>query len=1600
MSGTITLKVDGESVKVRWGASRPPTEADVEDIASQWRAKNKPLNPFGDGASVPGYKPSPFEGVKAGAGGAKTPPVFTGTKDQGVRLSEAGTPQNQKQKKGAAPVQPPTGNAISNALGQVAPPTTKQLLTPRSESKTKQIVKDARAIEDATQKRHRQRFEQEETFKTDEQRNAETMRSIAAGTSFGTNDPMAGKGINAAQADMTQKIMRGLGIPEGSLVGEMAAGWIPSIMAEVGVLGHPGYSAREKAGAAANIAANTLPVELVAGKLVSHIADAMKAMGKAKAATFFDGLSHPLQTALKAMEDPYAADIARSVSKGAARNAAAGAADVVQSATPPPTATPPSPMRYGRQGEPQVGTSGQSGYGYGGRTRTPSATEPHPSPIQSFIDRVTGVQKQAEAPAGNARGEAGLSVSRLDPSIASYLDELGDDMPDHHQSVSRVANAIADAGVKGARQKTLFNWLVSQGITDDDLVERAINAYKSQPVTNSIIGDGVDPYTLRARSLNSVGDRMVIQEFEDIAKEATNRRTLNARLEGNSALRQSASQPASGTGDARSLDKEGLREQQDLRESGRGREGVLGADGTARGGGVGGDLQRGPRSPERPTTMGISNTGVGQGVARLEYSGKNKAVKAWIDAINNATSPKISRIIRRSRGGIGEFVVTDGGVEIARIKENGLPPEVRSQLKIGERNPLSDSDVTYHDVELRASARPEAVPSAGPPDMHAAGAIEVVPPVETGTIPPAGINPPTATGVPVPSTAYHGTTAANADAIERGGFKVQGGESSYVGDAQISGVALSDDLKHYGYEGHLAGSDTVLQVEIKPGLNLYSIAADRLDEIGATAAERADWLKRNGYDGARIEWQGEPAETVILDPKNLTVKGRRNPYAQEPPASTGIANAVQDAEAGRTTSHADTDAVRALAGWDPRQATEESIGHWMAQAKEHAGKESAIASDILEKNRQATKDEEAALGVRLNQLLTERDAAKRKGDIEQYDIIDADANKIADALDVSGAEWGRQGVARQIVLREDYTDFGLKRRAVKAKGQATLSKAENAKIAELSGRVADLEAKLQAALEKRGAGSQLRPARGSAEGIKARRADALTRLKEHGGKAVAEVAVAPIGHVLGVGGGGAGFTHTAEAFTALADLARTYVDEGLMHFEELVGKLKEHKLTGFTDQDYGKAVREALGAHGRDINRGRIAYGEDMMASGQWAIKDKEIAKLRAQLDLAKAEADAHVKSLEPKEWYVKAIREITGGVRALRLAYDIGALLRQGFMGVGSPKKYAAAVGRGIGGMLSNDIAHGMQLSIENRILGDRHMAPIRKRAGLQLTNSLTMHEEAFMSTLMRNIPGIKSIYLGTERFQTTFMNSLRADFFDSFASKFPDATEPELKQYAQFVNNAFGRSNIKEVPEEANILFTSPRWTTSRIALLGDVVKAGLKPGSKASMAIAFDVAKVAGVWYSAYKMLESSGGEVNWDYTSPDFMKVRFGDQVYDFTGGTSRPIRAILRMVIGTKYGQTLQDEAGKYAINSLSPLTRTGYEQWRGEGMGGMDLDENNQGLKAWIPLIAAQAWTQIEHDGLGPGTAKILPEFVGVSANTYPKRTKPLQERKTFKGRE
>ena len=411
----------------------------------------------------------------------------------------------------------------------------------------------------------------------------------------------------------------------------------------------------------------------------------------------------------------------------------------------------------------------------------------------------------------------------------------------------------------------------------------------------------------------------------------------------------------------------------------------------------------------------------------------------------------------------------------------------------------------------------------------------------------------------------------------------------------------------------------------------------------------------------------------------------------------------------------------------------------------------------------------------------------------------------------------------------------------------------------------------------------------------------------------------------------------------------------------------------------------------------------------------RDVLNKKAELQNMKDEIDMRQKQYELSRrpaW--KKIASGLGEARGIILGGDLGVLTRQGLFAWSRPGQAFVSTAKAFQSMFSPEAMRRWEVEMREKEINGKPLAPIRKEAGLQTTDTMNNREELAISRLLSRMPDIKvggkTIKLsvaakGLERFQTTFINDVRMRTFDSAVKR--GFTPEELKLRANFINSSSGRSNAKFVPEELAAIMTSPRYERSRWEMLaqpirnvGALARSGVKGElNRAAAANLQDMAVTAAGAITLFQLAKMAGYTVNFDPESSDFLKMRKGNEVWDVTSGLAPRIRDLMRLWVGftnPDYKENWMKTSGKMIFRTINPAIKTPLEQLSiaGQRMAGKDDPkspftgfksvEEREGLITLAPLIIQSMKQAYEEDGVEAAVFTGAREFVGSSVGRYP----------------
>lgn len=362
---------------------------------------------------------------------------------------------------------------------------------------------------------------------------------------------------------------------------------------------------------------------------------------------------------------------------------------------------------------------------------------------------------------------------------------------------------------------------------------------------------------------------------------------------------------------------------------------------------------------------------------------------------------------------------------------------------------------------------------------------------------------------------------------------------------------------------------------------------------------------------------------------------------------------------------------------------------------------------------------------------------------------------------------------------------------------------------------------------------------------------------------------------------------------------------------------------------------------------------------------------------------------------------------RALLASFDLSAGGRQGIIfSVSHPISSVKAMGRSVRAALNkqycDDIERVTRANWKGRI-SDKfliHSSPTGFAA------KLTAKEEMFMSRIAENLPfGIGKLVAASERAFTTFLNQQRREVFGNQALKWinrgitPEKNAKSFFQYAKFVNHATGRGSLDQLAPETltamNATFFAPRFQFSRVQVMGDLINP--KTTWTARKVIARDLAEFYTTGMGVMGMAKAGGAEVEMDWRSSDFGKIKVGNTRYNYWGGFQPLVRLAGQMYSGEKK----QLETGKikkadrteiiatFLRTKLAPVPGRVVDIFVGETFLGEPVEPTKKFIgkatyESLVPLFvqdSVDAWRFQGADGQFPLSATLA--FTGIGVQTW-----------------
>ena len=412
---------------------------------------------------------------------------------------------------------------------------------------------------------------------------------------------------------------------------------------------------------------------------------------------------------------------------------------------------------------------------------------------------------------------------------------------------------------------------------------------------------------------------------------------------------------------------------------------------------------------------------------------------------------------------------------------------------------------------------------------------------------------------------------------------------------------------------------------------------------------------------------------------------------------------------------------------------------------------------------------------------------------------------------------------------------------------------------------------------------------------------------------------------------------------------------------------------------------------------------------------DAEAVRLRDEYRKAKFDYDVALKKDERArrtrlEKSLDLAIEVANLPRAFMATADLSAPLRQGVLFTVSNPSTAMRAGKEMFNQVSSQQRY------------DRWLADLKDSPGFDLMQKSKLYiadnvnpdvaakEDEYATNLAQKIPLIGDVVKGSERAYTSYLNKMRVDMFNrgvDLLSKdgltFENAPQA-YKALATYINAGTGRGNLAALEGSAKVLNTalfSPRLMASRIQLLTNWANPRFYKNTPLAVKKMYfkDMLIFIGVGLSVLRLAKLAGAEVEDDWKSSDFGKIKVGDTRWDIWGGFQPYVRFFGQQITGEKKSSTTGSitkldgsgyggadrvsEAGRFIRGKESPIVSFGHDAYAGKDMFGNPFNIGEATLKRMWPLVIQGVVESWKEQGVKSLFTVGVPSVFGIGTQTY-----------------
>jgi hypothetical protein len=364
-----------------------------------------------------------------------------------------------------------------------------------------------------------------------------------------------------------------------------------------------------------------------------------------------------------------------------------------------------------------------------------------------------------------------------------------------------------------------------------------------------------------------------------------------------------------------------------------------------------------------------------------------------------------------------------------------------------------------------------------------------------------------------------------------------------------------------------------------------------------------------------------------------------------------------------------------------------------------------------------------------------------------------------------------------------------------------------------------------------------------------------------------------------------------------------------------------------------------------------------------------------------------------------------------MQTAFDLSVSLRQGVLVGLNPRRwnvFSKAFGNQMKSVFSDKKFNSLMYDIRNSSEYNKMVEDGIKFNELDALKNEERNED-FQKSFLYGIktPIVRQLIteplLASQRAADGFLNTARYELYLKYEKQLlkqgiTRQSDPEAyKKMADFVMNMTGRGKLISLLEsgKANKVvsntFYGARLMAANFNSLNPVKYYKLPPGVRKD--VMKDILSVVTTTTGIMLAASAAGATVELDPDKPDFLQIRFGDKVYDITGGKAAYLRTFFRIVAygvarinGNKYtyGKKLE-RAGtsitNFFRNKLAP--NTGYVINMALGKNTLNQDFDPYEVLEAYPMYADDFAEALKDEGITSLATVLLPNILGIGYGSY-----------------